>query len=251
MRIDLNCDLGESFGAYSIGADEAIMPYITSANIACGAHAGDPLVMQRTVELSHAHGVAIGAHPGLPDLAGFGRRAMALAPGDAYALIVYQVGALMGFAAAAGARVRHVKPHGALYNMAAGRPDLADEIARAVHDIDDGLVLVGLAGSELVRAGSAAGLAVAREAFVDRGYHADGTLVARGNRGALIHDPEAAVRRALGIVMDQRVTTVDGAELTVEADTLCIHGDSETAPLIARAVHDALVDAGVAVLAFE
>src|SRR5690606_26016961 len=179
MHIDLNCDLGEGFGAYRIGADEEILPHVTSANVACGFHAGDPRTMRLTLAAARERGVAVGAHPGLPDLAGFGRRAMEVSPEEVYDLVVYQTGALLGFARAARTELQHVKAHGALYNQAAARPDLADAVARAVRDVDPGLVLFGLAGSHLVAAAEALGLRAAREAFADRHYRADGSLVPR------------------------------------------------------------------------
>ncbi|HET9984147.1 MAG TPA: 5-oxoprolinase subunit PxpA [Longimicrobiales bacterium] len=246
-RIDLNCDMGESFGAYRIGADDAVLPHVTSANIACGFHGGDPAVMGRTVAAALRHGVAVGAHPGLPDLVGFGRRAMEITPEEAYDLVVYQVGALLGFTAAAGAAMQHVKPHGALYNMAAGDAALADAIAAAVRDVDRGLVLFGLAGSELVAAGERAGLRTASEAFADRAYTSDGALVPRRREGALVTDAEEAVRRALGMVVDGRVRAIDGADVPLRADTICIHGDGAHAAEFARRLRAAFEAAGVTV----
>ncbi|MBX6364774.1 MAG: LamB/YcsF family protein [Gemmatimonadetes bacterium] len=248
-RIDLNCDMGESFGAYRIGADDAVLPHITSANIACGFHGGDPGVMRRTVAAALRHGVAVGAHPGLPDLVGFGRRAMEITPEEAYDLVVYQVGALLGFAAAAGARLQHVKPHGALYNMAAADAALADAVAAAVRDVDRGLILFGLAGSELVAAGERAGVRTAAEAFADRAYTRDGALVSRRLAGALITDPDDAVRRALRMVLEGRVRAIDGADVPLHADTICIHGDGAHAAEFARRLRAALEDAGVEVAA--
>ncbi len=248
-RLDLNCDMGESFGAYRLGADEAVLPCITSANIACGFHAGDPAVMRRTVRAAAEHGVAIGAHPGLPDLVGFGRRSMELSPEDAYDLVVYQVGALLGFALAAGARLAHVKPHGALYNMAARDPALADAIARAVRDLDDGLVLFGLSGSELVTAGERAGLVTAAEAFADRNYTADGALVSRKRPDALVSDPGEALRRVIRMVREGRVRSVEGVDVPLRADTVCIHGDGPHAAELARALRQGLEEAGIHVLA--
>jgi UPF0271 protein len=248
-QIDLNCDMGESFGAYRIGADAEVLPHVTSANVACGFHAGDPRTMRETLAAAAAHGVAVGAHPGLPDLAGFGRRAMDVAPQEVYDLVVYQVGALLGFAAAAGVRVQHVKPHGALYNMAAAQPALAEAVARAVRDVDGGLTLYGLAGSHLLSAGAAAGLRTASEAFADRGYLADGSLVPRRRPDALVTDAGEAVRRALRMVREGRVRSVEGEEVPLRADTLCIHGDAPGAAEFARRLREAFVDAGVAVRA--
>jgi UPF0271 protein len=249
MPIDLNCDLGESFGAWRLGADEEILPFVTSASVACGFHAGDPGTMRRTVRAALAHGVAIGAHPGLPDLQGFGRRAMEVSPEEAYDLVLYQVGALQAFAAAAGVVLQHVKPHGALYNLAAARPPLAEAIARAVRDVDHGLVLYGLSGSHLVAAGRAAGLRTASEAFADRGYAPDGSLVSRRESAALVTDPEEVARRALRMAREGRVRAVDGTDVEVEADTLCVHGDSPGAADLARRLRGALEAEGVEVRA--
>lgn len=246
-RIDLNCDMGESFGAYRIGADEAVLPYITSANIACGFHAGDPSVMRRTVAAALDHGVAIGAHPGLPDLVGFGRRAMDITPDEAYDLVVYQVGALFGFVAAAGARLQHVKPHGALYNMAARDEALADAIARAVRDVDVGLILFGLSASRLVDAGERAGLRTAAEAFADRAYLPDGSLVPRRRPDALITDPAEAVARVVRMVREGRVRSVDGGDVAIRAETICIHGDGPHAAEFARRLREGLEAQGVRV----
>lgn len=245
--IDLNCDLGESFGAWRMGADEAVMPYISSANIACGFHAGDPDTMLRTVELARDAGVAIGAHVALPDLQGFGRREMRVSPAEAYAMTLYQVGALAGFTRAAGTFLRHVKPHGALYNMAARDAALADAIAAAVCDFDPLLVLVGLAGSELPRAGERHGLAVAHEAFADRRYRADGSLVPRDAAGAVIDDIEASLAQALAIAQGGGIESREGARLQLRVDTLCVHGDHPDAPSRARRLHEALAGAGMRV----
>jgi UPF0271 protein len=248
-RVDLNCDMGESFGAYTIGRDAEVFPHITSANVACGYHAGDPATMRRTVAAARGHGVAVGAHPGFPDLAGFGRRNLDVSPEEAYDLVVYQVGALVGFAAAAGVPVQHVKPHGALYNMAAGRRDLSDAIARAVADVDRGLVLFGLAGSPMIAAGEAAGLRTASEVFADRNYMADGTLVSRRRPDALVHDADEAARRTVRMVREGRVTSVDGGDVPLRADTVCIHGDGPDPAGFARRLRAALEAAGVAVRA--
>ena len=244
-RIDLNADLGESFGAWRMGEDEALLALVSSANIACGFHAGDPVVMQRTVALAAARGVAIGAHIALPDLQGFGRREMRIGADEAYALTLYQLGALAAFTRAAGVPLTHVKPHGALYNMAARDAALAAAIARAVRDFDPALRLVGLAGSALVEAGHAAGLAVAAEAFADRGYRADGSLQPRNEPGALLDDADRACAQALGIVRDGAVAAVDGSRVTLHADTLCLHGDGPHAVAFARKLREALGAAGV------
>lgn len=243
--IDLNCDMGESYGAWCMGADDAVMPWITSANIACGFHAGDPSTMRATVQAAAAAGVAIGAHIGLPDLAGFGRRAMAVAPAELYDLGVVQLGALMAMAHTARARVTHLKPHGALYHMVEREPPLAQALVQAVRDVDAEVRLVGLAGGALVRAGAEAGLAVAHEAFADRRYRADGHLVARGEPGAVIGDVSAAVRQAIGLAVDGVVESVDGTRVQVQADSLCVHGDRPDAAAFAQALHEGLRAAGV------
>lgn len=242
--MDLNCDIGESYGAWRMGADAEVMPWITSANIACGFHAGDFSTMQRTVALAVRHGVAIGAHVSLPDLQGFGRRELRVSSDEAHAMTLYQIGALDAFARAAGTRVVHVKPHGALYNMAAKDAALADAIAAAVREFDRELVLVGLAGSELPKAGGAAGLRVAHEAFADRRYEADGSLTPRREADAVIHDVAAAVTQAVRIATEGSVETRGGGTRTIRADTICVHGDRPDAASFARKLHDALVGAG-------
>jgi UPF0271 protein len=246
--IDINCDMGESFGPWTMGNDEALMPFITSANIACGYHAGDPLVMDHTVRLALSYGVAPGAHPGFPDIMGFGRRPMKLSADEAENYVLYQVSALYGFARSYGARLQHVKAHGALYNMAAEDLDLALAIARAVKRFDPELILLGLAGSRLVEAARSMGLKVAREAFADRRYNPDGTLQSRRVQGSLITDPEEAAAQALSIATTGIVLAHDGTRVHVEADSICIHGDTPTAPEIARRVRQKLQEAGLSVV---
>ena len=246
-RMDLNADLGESFGAWRMGDDAGVMPSITSANVACGFHAGDPAIMRATVALCVQHGVAIGAHTALPDLAGFGRRDMQISTSDAYAQTLYQLGALQAFVRAAGTHLHHVKPHGALYNMAARDRALADAIAAAVRDFNPTLILVGLAGGALVDAGRAAGLPVQREGFCDRRYRADGALTPRAQPGALIEDIDAAVAQAVSIATHQTAIADDGSPVRVEADTLCVHGDRANAAAFATRLRAALEAAGVRV----
>jgi len=248
-RIDLNCDMGESYGVYHLGNDEALLALITSANIACGYHAGDAMVMDRTVRLAVAHGVAIGAHPSFPDRVGFGRRPMHLAPEELENDVLYQVGALAAFARAAGSMLVHVKPHGALYNMAAADIAVARAIARGVARADRGLVLVGLAGSALLAAAEESGLRAASEAFADRAYEADGSLRSRGLPGAVLHEPQAAAAQAVQIARDGMVTAHTGERVPLHADTLCIHGDNPAAIAIARAVRQRLAEAEVEVAA--
>jgi UPF0271 protein len=232
-----------------MGADAAVMPWISSANIACGFHAGDPGTMRDTLELAVRANVAVGAHVGLPDLAGFGRREMRISAAEAYSMTLYQVGALAGFAQAAGTRLRHVKPHGALYNMAARDAALATAIAQAVRDFDAALILVGLCASELTRAGVRTGLSVAEEAFVDRRYEDDGSLTPRREPGAIIDDVETAVAQALAIATRGEVTTRSGAKWALAADTLCVHGDRANAAIFAQRLHDALATAGIGIRA--
>jgi len=239
-RVDLNCDLGEGGSC-----DEELLGVITSANIACGFHAGDPGVMRRTVELGLKQGVALGAHPGLRDPEGFGRRAVKVDPQDAFDLILYQVGALQALASVQGTRLNHVKPHGALYNMAARDAALAEALAKAVRAADPALIFVGLAGSEMIRAARRLGLRVAEEAFADRAYQPDGSLVPRGQPGALIDVPEEVARRALRLVKEGKVAAIDGTELSIRADTLCVHGDTAGAPALVRALRAALGREGV------
>jgi len=248
-RIDLNSDLGEGFGAWRMGDDEAILEQVSSANIACGFHAGDPTVMMRTVRLAAGRGVAIGAHPSLPDLQGFGRRELRIAPEEAYQLVLYQVGALHAFCRAGGVPLSHVKPHGALYNMAARDQPLAQAIAQAVRDFDPALVLFGLAGGALVEAGRAAGLQVANEVFADRTYQADGSLTPRSRADALLTDPAAALAQVQDMVFAGAVTATDGTRVPIRADTLCLHGDGPGAVALARALRRGLEARGVRVAA--
>lgn len=247
MHIDLNSDLGESFGAWQMGADEALMPSITSANVACGFHAGDPGVMRRTVLLAKAHGVAVGAHPGFPDLAGFGRRQMHLSPAEIEDMVLYQVSALAGIAAAEGVRLQHVKAHGALYNMAARDNGLARAIARAVAALDRSLILFGLANSALLTEGERAGLAVAAEIFADRTYEREGSLTPRQVPGSVIHDSARVIDRAVSMVTSGTVQATTGEVIDVRADTICLHGDTPGAAELARAMRSTLEKAGVRV----
>lgn len=244
-QVDLNCDMGESFGEYRLGSDNELLKCITSANIACGFHAGDPSVMRHTVRQAIAHGVAIGAHPGLPDLAGFGRRRMEITPDEAYDMVSYQIGALMALTIQEGGQLHHVKPHGALYNMAAVLRPLAEAIACAIHRIDPGLILYGLAGSELVAAGQRTGLRTASEVFADRTYQDDGTLTPRSLPGALITDEEQAVLQVLRMVKEGVVMSQSGRMIPIAADTVCIHGDSPHAPAFAHALRIRLESEGV------
>jgi len=242
-RFDFNCDMGESFGAWKMGLDEDVIRFITSANVACGFHAGDPATMRRTVRLAEAHGVGIGAHPGFPDLQGFGRRNLAASPDDVRDDLVYQIGALTGFTRAK--KLQHVKPHGALYNMAVPGGDLARAIGEAVLETDPSLVLVLLAGSKWADQAERMGLRVAREAFADRALMPDGTLVPRSQPGAVIHDTRQVVERSVRLATEKTVVAISGEVVHVEADTLCLHGDTPDAVALASALRAALEAAGV------
>jgi UPF0271 protein len=246
-RVDLNCDMGESFGAYHLGNDEQILDYVTSSNIACGFHAGDPSVMHDTVRMAVEKGVAIGAHPGYLDLEGFGRRPMETTPEETYDLVVYQIGALDGFVRAVGARMQHVKAHGALYNAAAVDGALAHAIAEAVRDVDPDLILFCLAGSEFVTEGERAGLRVASEVFADRTYQLDGTLTSRREANAMIEDHDRAVEQAIGLVKEGRVRSQQGVYVDVRPDTICIHGDGPQALPFAKLIRSRLENSGIEV----
>jgi UPF0271 protein len=243
--IDINCDMGESYGAWKMGEDAAVMPYITSANIACGFHGGDPATIRKTVGLAVEHGVAIGAHPSLPDLQGFGRRVMKISPQDMYDLVVYQAGAVEAFARAAGARLHHVKCHGALYNMAANDAALSEAMARAAKDL--GVMLYVLSNSKNFSIAKQAGIPVAGEVFADRGYSDDGTLAPRDRPGGMIEDAGEAVARALAMIEQGYVTSLSGKRVPVSADTLCLHGDQPGAVAFAKAIRKAFADKGITV----
>ena len=247
MRIDLNADVGESFGAYAIGEDAALMRWISSASVAAGFHAGDPSVLRRTIRLAAANGVAVGAHPGFPDLVGFGRREMNVSPDDAEHFVLYQIAAVAGVAAADGVKLQHVKPHGALFNMAVRNGPLAAAIARAVAAFDRSLTLFGLPGSELLNAGRTAGLRVAAEVFADRAYEQDGSLRSRAKPDAVIHDPFVVAARAVRMVKERMVEAVDGTMVPLEADTICVHGDTPGAAVLAAQLRTSLEAAGVVV----
>lgn len=245
MQIDLNCDMGESYGAYHLGRDAQVMPFITSANIACGYHAGDPLVMAATLRLAAQHGAVAGAHPGYPDLQGFGRRNMDLTPDEVEAMVLYQIGALAGMARAAGVELVHVKPHGALYNQSAKDADTARAVARAVSAFSRDLILVGLAGSRSVEAGLEFGLRVAHEAFPDRAYNPDGSLRSRRLPGAVLESVDQVERHAVELARDG-IRLESGA---LRVDTLCLHGDHTNAAENARRVRAALEAQGTQITA--
>jgi 5-oxoprolinase (ATP-hydrolysing) subunit A len=237
--IDLNCDLGESYGLYKIGNDKEVLKHISSANIACGYHAGDHNVMMETVYLAKKHNVRIGAHPGFPDIPGFGRREMNLSPKEIYNLILYQIGALAAITQAQGVKLVHVKPHGALYNMASNSRPIAEAIAQAVSDFDSKLILFGLSGSELIQAGKEKGLLTAEEVFADRTYQRDGKLTSRSEQNSMIQDMKFAVKRLIRMVQEGKVTAADGSEINITADTVCVHGDEPSALGFIKELKDA------------
>jgi UPF0271 protein len=243
-KIDLNCDMGESYGAWKMGADAEVMPFITSANIACGFHGGDPATIRKTVRLALDHGVAIGAHPSLPDLQGFGRRVMKISPQDLYDLVVYQAGAVEAFACAAGGKLHHIKCHGALYNMAATDEGLSDAMARAAKDLGNVMLYV-LSNSKSFEIAKQAGLPVAGEVFADRGYSDDGTLAPRDKPGGMIEDAQKSVRQALAMVEEGYVTSLSGKRVPVAADTLCLHGDQPGAVAFAKEIRKAFSERGI------
>ncbi len=248
-KIDLNCDMGESYGAWKMGADAGVMPYISSANIACGFHAGDPATIRKTVRLAVDSGVAVGAHPSLPDLMGFGRRVMRITPQDMYDLVVYQAGAVEAFARAAGAKLHHVKCHGALYNMAAMDEGLSEAMVRAVKDLGSGVILYALSLSRNFEIAKKAGIPVAGEVFGDRGYSDDGTLAPRDRPGGMIEDAEASARQVLGMIEEGYVTSLDGKRVPVAADTLCLHGDQPGAVAFAKNLRRVFTERNIQVAA--
>ncbi|MCI7098425.1 MAG: LamB/YcsF family protein [Lachnospiraceae bacterium] len=245
--VDLNCDLGESFGNYKIGMDEEVIPLITSANVACGYHASDPVVMQKTVRMAAENGIGIGAHPGFPDLMGFGRRNMNISTGEAYAYVTYQLGALDAFCRKHGVRMQHVKPHGALYNMAGKDYTLARAICEAVYDFDKELILLGLTGSELIRASETVGLKHANEFFADRAYEEDGSLVARTKPGSMITDENEALERVVKVVKEGTVTSITGKEIPLDINSICVHGDGEKALAFVKLIGDRLREENITV----
>ena len=240
MKIDLNCDLGESFGAYKLGLDDQVLPYISSANVACGFHASDPVVMDKTVALAKDAGVAVGAHPGYPDLQGFGRRNMTIPPREVKAMVMYQIGALQAFCTARGLKLQHVKPHGALYNMAGKDEALAMAVCETIQAVDDSLILLGLSGSKMLEAADKIGLRSAREVFADRAYEEDGSLVARTKPGAMITDEDEAVARVIRMIREGKVTAVTGKDIPIRADSVCVHGDSPKALAFVQKIRAAL-----------
>ncbi|MTI70455.1 MAG: 5-oxoprolinase subunit PxpA [Firmicutes bacterium] len=245
FSVDLNCDLGESFGNYVLGSDEKILDYVTSINVACGFHAGDPIVMDETVKMAIKKGVSIGAHPGYPDLLGFGRRNMDISLKEAKAYMIYQIGALKAFVEANGGKLQHVKPHGAMYNKAAKDYNLAKALAEAVYEVDKEIIFMGISNLESVKAAKDTGLKVANEVFADRAYNKDGTLVSRKKEGSVIHDTRKCVSRVLNMVKNKRVKTINGEDIDIYADSICVHGDNEKALEFTKNLKKSLLKEGI------
>ncbi len=245
--IDMNCDLAESYGVYRIGMDEEILPYITSANLACGFHASDPVVMSKSVEACKRNSVAVGAHPGFPDLQGFGRRNMIIPPKEVKAMVMYQIGALDAFCRANGITMQHVKPHGALYNMAGKDYELARAVCEAIADVNPRLILMAQAGSQMQKAAEEMHLKMAREIFADRAYEEDGSLVARNKPGAMITDENEAIERVITMVRQGKVAAITGKEIPIQADSVCVHGDGEKALLFVKKLREAFLTEGIQV----
>lgn len=244
-KVDLNSDLGESFGCYKIGMDEEVLKHITSANIACGFHAGDPIQMDKTVKLAMKNNVQIGAHPGFMDVIGFGRREMKISKDEVKAYVKYQLGALNSFVISNGANIQHVKAHGALYNMAAKDYDIALSIAQAVYEVDKNIILLGLANSSIIDAGKDVGLRVANEVFADRAYNSDGTLVSRSLEGAIIYDPNIAIKRVIKMVKENKVEDINGKDIDIKADSICVHGDNPKAIEFVKSIKSELIKEGI------
>lgn len=249
-QVDLNCDLGESFGRYTLGMDEKVLPFITSANVACGFHASDPMVMAKTVALAKREGVQVGAHPGFMDLMGFGRRNMDITPEEAKQYTLYQISALAGFCKAEGIILQHVKPHGALYNMAGKDYALAKGICEAVCEFDSNLVILGLAGSELIRAAKDYGLRAASEVFADRAYEEDGSLVNRKKEGAMITDEDVAIKRVVRMIKEGKVAAITGKDISIQVDSVCVHGDGEKALAFVQKIRTTLEEEGIKICKF-
>lgn len=250
-KVDLNSDLGESFGRYTIGSDDRIIPLITSANIACGFHASDPVVMMKTVNMVKEAGTGAGAHPGYPDLMGFGRRNMNVSHEEAKAYTLYQISALGGMCKAAGVKLSHVKPHGAMYNMAGKDYELSKAICEAIKEYDPSLIVMGLAGSQMVKAARDMGLKTAEEVFADRAYEEDGSLVARSKPGAMIEDEDEAIARVIRMVKEGKVQAITGKDIDIKADSVCVHGDGEKALLFVEKIRKALTDEGIEICPLE
>ncbi|MDR1018415.1 MAG: LamB/YcsF family protein [Lachnospiraceae bacterium] len=247
FQVDINADLGESFGAYKMGMDDKIIPFISSANVATGFHAGDPLVMEKTVKLAKKYGVKVGAHPGFPDLVGFGRRNMKVSPAEVKAMVIYQVGALRTFCIANGVELQHVKPHGAMYNMAGKDVAMSEAIIEAIYEVDKDLILLAPLGSEMINAAKKKGLKVALEVFADRAYEEDGSLVARTKEGSMITDEDLAVSRVIRMIKEGKVETITGKDIDIKANSVCVHGDGEKALAFVEKITEALKKEDIAI----
>lgn len=245
IKVDLNCDMGESYGRYNLGLDSEVAKYISSANIACGYHAGDPVTMEKTVKIMKENGVAVGAHPGFPDLLGFGRRNMAVTPDEARAYVQYQAGALMAFCMSNGLPLQHIKPHGALYNMAGKDYELSSAICKGIKLVSEDIILMGLSGSQTMKAAQDCGVKFACEVFADRAYEDDGSLVARSKPGAVIKDEDEAIERVIKMVLHHKVTSINGKEIEITPHSVCVHGDNEKALMFVQKIHKALNENGV------
>lgn len=250
-RVDLNSDLGESFGRYTIGNDDKIIPLITSANVACGYHASDPVVMDKTLSMAKEAGIRVGAHPGYPDLMGFGRRNLNVTPEEATAYTLYQLGALDAFCRAHQMKMQHVKPHGAFYNMAAKDYELSKAICQAVKEFDDNLIVLALSGGELARAAKDMGLRTALEVFADRAYEEDGSLVNRRKEGAMVTDENIAIARVVRMIKEKKVTAITGKDIPIQADSVCVHGDGAKALAFVEKIRRALTEEGVEICSLD
>ena len=251
FRVDLNSDLGESFGRYTIGMDDKIIPMITSANVACGYHASDPVVMNKTLAMAKEAGIRVGAHPGFPDLMGFGRRNLSVSPEEAKAYTLYQLGALDAFCRTNGLKMQHVKPHGALYNMAAKDYELSKAICEAIKEFDQELIVLALSGGELAHAAKDMGLRTALEVFADRAYEEDGTLVNRRKDGAMITDENLSISRVVRMIKEKKVTAITGKDIPIQADSVCVHGDGEKALAFVEKIRAALQDEGIEICSLD
>lgn len=243
--VDLNSDVGESYGSYKLGLDEEVLKYVTSVNIACGWHAGDPLIMDSTVKMAVKNNLGIGAHPGYPDLMGFGRRNIDITPKEAKAYMLYQLGALYAFSQTSGSKLQHIKLHGAFYNTASVKPELAEEIINGIMEFDKSLILLALSGSYIAKRAMEKGLKVAQEVFADRAYNSDGTLVSRKLQGSVIHDKKEAIERVKKMVLTGKVTSIDGKEISIAADSICVHGDNPEAVNFVSLIRKSLEDEGI------
>lgn len=243
--VDLNSDVGESYGSYKLGLDEEVLKYVTSVNIACGWHAGDPLIMDSTVKMAVKNNLGIGAHPGYPDLMGFGRRNIDITPKEAKAYMLYQLGALYAFSQTSGSKLQHIKLHGAFYNTASIKPELAEEIINGIMEFDKSLILLALSGSYIAKRAMEKGLKVAQEVFADRAYNSDGTLVSRKLQGSVIHDKKEAIERVKKMVLTGKVTSIDGKEISIAADSICVHGDNPEAVNFVSLIRKSLEDEGI------